>query len=724
MKLRLKAELSSSRADLASVTAELATALEDARRVPELERDLIAARDVIERQKAELDMTRKAHASALDHILRNADASYLDVELDLASVRHLLESPWTPLQDGEEAGSLEGFCPPKRIRRAWDEDSEWDSDVELSEGLAWFRMGSGQLRKLVEGQRREREGGAEIEVKVVAASVAAAATNVDAEEFKRILPLIQKKTSRGSLDADEDTAAGSTIVATSGDEAALSLSPTTRSAGEDTTTVGSDLSDNEVTPVSVAIEKQRQAAAMWSSPVTEVMNADAEAALWKGPVRKPSRREMRAQAAAAAAARSPAFVPEDDDASSALWTGPVRSIPTRPRSGSAASLSSASSSTHASAAAADAEALSSISTADLAEAEAVVWSGKVKSKRSSRQHDTAASSVIREGKAARRSKKVSMPEEIDPARSVGEGSETRRSIRENSSRVPMTPLEFQQQQREQLREQRHQQQQQQQQQMRDVPDAANPTRSWFNPLRSLVESIGEQLAPPPPPAALMRQRLAAEESKARAAAAAVAATNVVAGVGAEQESARERSRREMRERDERARAAAAALIDGPISESPKTVVAPQSVGDPVTAPPPRARQMSSSVHLVKPSVGDVPASPSQSQQLKAGSRRGSRSGAIPPPLVTGAPGTGGVPVAANPSSALERMASAFENALESAIENPWSLVPGWLKAREVVREPVREALKEVRIETRAEARDVVEMSVGVEIAGDADKKLK
>ncbi|KAJ3263662.1 hypothetical protein HK104_006606, partial [Borealophlyctis nickersoniae] len=31
-------------------------------------------------------------------------------------------------------------------------------------------------------------------------------------------------------------------------------------------------------------------------------------------------------------------------------------------------------------------------------------------------------------------------------------------------------------------------------------------------------------------------------------------------------------------------------------------------------------------------------------------------------------------------SALEKFTSAFENALETAIENPWSLVPGWLRS--------------------------------------------
>ncbi|KAJ3126873.1 hypothetical protein HK101_005660, partial [Irineochytrium annulatum] len=36
----------------------------------------------------------------------------------------------------------------------------------------------------------------------------------------------------------------------------------------------------------------------------------------------------------------------------------------------------------------------------------------------------------------------------------------------------------------------------------------------------------------------------------------------------------------------------------------------------------------------------------------------------------------------SPSSALEKMATAFENVLENAIENPWSLVPTWLKGKD------------------------------------------
>ncbi|KAJ3207775.1 hypothetical protein HDU67_007255 [Dinochytrium kinnereticum] len=137
LKFRLKGELATARTELAASKTELAQAQEGLQRLAEVEEELAAAKELLVMYKTELTLAQDAHISALDYIMKQADSHFLEIELDLASVRHLLESPWTPLYNHDEG--LEGYMPPKIVKRCWESDSDWDSDVEIAEDLRWWQ---------------------------------------------------------------------------------------------------------------------------------------------------------------------------------------------------------------------------------------------------------------------------------------------------------------------------------------------------------------------------------------------------------------------------------------------------------------------------------------------------------------------------------------------------------------------------------------------------------
>ncbi|KAJ3083062.1 hypothetical protein HDU99_000774 [Rhizoclosmatium hyalinum] len=142
---RLKSELTVTRSHIATVknelhqrTAEVATlkstGLED--RVKRLERE---ARD-----------GRDAALVALEYITRQGSMVGLEIEAEVMGVMRLLESPWTPLiMNGGEG--LESGVGVKPVKRVWESDSEFDSDVdaerEIDEADAWWRA---DILKVVE----------------------------------------------------------------------------------------------------------------------------------------------------------------------------------------------------------------------------------------------------------------------------------------------------------------------------------------------------------------------------------------------------------------------------------------------------------------------------------------------------------------------------------------------------------------------------------------------
>ncbi|KAJ3087231.1 hypothetical protein HDU96_004575, partial [Phlyctochytrium bullatum] len=73
----------------------------------------------------------------------------------------------------------------------------------------------------------------------------------------------------------------------------------------------------------------------------------------------------------------------------------------------------------------------------------------------------------------------------------------------------------------------------------------------------------------------------------------------------------------------------------------------------------------------------LPPTPSEIDQAFANR---SRQGGSTPPGGPGAVTPSHLQQQQTPTSTLERVANALENALETAIENPWSYLPGWLRA--------------------------------------------
>ncbi|KAJ3410537.1 hypothetical protein HDV05_003667 [Chytridiales sp. JEL 0842] len=139
LKFRLKTELTHSRTELATYKSLLSESQSSLARLSQVEEELAAAKELLVLYKLELQQSQDAHLSALGYIMKQVDEHYLQIELDLASVRHLLESPWTPLGGREEDGDLGSYMPKKVVKRRWERDEEWDSDVELPEDLAWWR---------------------------------------------------------------------------------------------------------------------------------------------------------------------------------------------------------------------------------------------------------------------------------------------------------------------------------------------------------------------------------------------------------------------------------------------------------------------------------------------------------------------------------------------------------------------------------------------------------
>jgi hypothetical protein len=143
LKFRLKSELTTARTELAASKSELSDAQEGLMRLKETQEELAAAKELLVLYKMELSLSQEAHLSALGYIIKQVDEHYLQIELDLASVRHLLESPWTPLVREGDNGDLTDYMPTQVAKRCWERDEEWDSDVDVSEELAWWRVGGG-----------------------------------------------------------------------------------------------------------------------------------------------------------------------------------------------------------------------------------------------------------------------------------------------------------------------------------------------------------------------------------------------------------------------------------------------------------------------------------------------------------------------------------------------------------------------------------------------------
>ncbi|KAI9208184.1 uncharacterized protein BJ171DRAFT_235926 [Polychytrium aggregatum] len=169
LKLRMKEELTGARSEIAELKTELtraksqlAQANDKLARMQEVEEELNAAKELLVSYKAELIIYKEGHQHALDSIVRRTDQQWLQVEMDLASVRYLLDHPWAPLQEDDDG--LGAFMPPRPRTRPWDLDSDWDSDVEDDRDDPWWRneiLYDGSMSTLASSAAKERMLGAQ-----------------------------------------------------------------------------------------------------------------------------------------------------------------------------------------------------------------------------------------------------------------------------------------------------------------------------------------------------------------------------------------------------------------------------------------------------------------------------------------------------------------------------------------------------------------------------------
>ncbi|KAJ3097091.1 hypothetical protein HDU97_005283 [Phlyctochytrium planicorne] len=728
LKFRLKGDLTLARTELAAAKADISAAQEGLARLSEVEEELAAAKELLVMYKTELTLAQEAHISALDYIMKQSDSHFLQIELDLASVRHLLESPWTPLF--HEDDGLEGYMPPKVVKRCWESDEEWDSDVEVPEGLMWWRgpdpygieMGAAGASEEDEKRRKIKEGAAkEIDSSLRGRKhatddelvIANGLLSVRAPSRKRSDGSLSPRWSHEEdkeegLDPEDALWRGGKVVV---EKAPQPLSWHVPGKGTDEADPNSFeyVDDDEDDLGSIGLSPNVEAAdaesALWNGPVrsapkpapnaakwheepeSEEISEAASSALWKGPVKKRSESQVGSRTGL------PATPPLD--AESALWNGQVKSV-----------------------------GMGLMADENL---DAVVWNGKVKSsKRSSLQGSNVGEGSVVSGVSARR-RKASNPKEdlsIDTGSSrnqqedeayvvVGSGKEG--LGRSNSTKkapaasgfgdnavVPPPPVNGTNGIRGVQRS-------------ATVNGTAGTTSSsWFRPLRSWVESIGEQLTVQPPPNSSSTAPVGVPRRATTLAArynynnapmspsdqAAVAAMAMMVGDGETEtrlESSRERARREMRERDEEARRLAGEMAGiSVVEEEPLPPPPPTMIPPPFNSVPMKVTEPS------KPDDSDIPTTPAtppppprpifrrpSESALPKRSATIAASTLAPSPTTTThttrrASVTARSPITpgGDPTSALERMASAFENALETAIENPWSLVPGWVKQKE------------------------------------------
>ncbi|KAJ1558446.1 hypothetical protein HK096_000631 [Nowakowskiella sp. JEL0078] len=156
-KLRLKEDITELRYELASARSELADAQTGLARLELLEEE----REQMYKSRAEEEHSRKNLEMELEllryqyekdleilitsndvlsnFIQKSADRQYLSIEVDVATIRTLLDHPHTPLNYHRQNSNLAEFFHPQAWTRTWDVDSDWDSDVEFDNDEAWWR---------------------------------------------------------------------------------------------------------------------------------------------------------------------------------------------------------------------------------------------------------------------------------------------------------------------------------------------------------------------------------------------------------------------------------------------------------------------------------------------------------------------------------------------------------------------------------------------------------
>ncbi|KAJ1558560.1 hypothetical protein HK096_010259 [Nowakowskiella sp. JEL0078] len=156
-KLRLKEDLAELHLELAITRSELADAQKGLKRLKILENE----REQMYKSRTEQEHTRKNLEMELEllrdqyekdleilitsndvlsnYVQKSADRQFLSIEVDVATIRELLDHPHTPLNYHKHNSSLAEFFYPQAWSRTWEVDSDWDSDVEFDNDEAWWR---------------------------------------------------------------------------------------------------------------------------------------------------------------------------------------------------------------------------------------------------------------------------------------------------------------------------------------------------------------------------------------------------------------------------------------------------------------------------------------------------------------------------------------------------------------------------------------------------------
>ncbi|KAJ3068120.1 hypothetical protein HDU98_008710, partial [Podochytrium sp. JEL0797] len=136
---RLKSELTVTRSHIATVNTELSarTAEVSTLRSSGLEKQ-------VKKLEQEARDGRDAALLALEYIIRQGSTIGMEIEVEVMGVMRLLESPWTPLGQHTN-GATQGVYTGVGVKRCWDSDSEFDSDVDvegevLGEEGGWWRL--------------------------------------------------------------------------------------------------------------------------------------------------------------------------------------------------------------------------------------------------------------------------------------------------------------------------------------------------------------------------------------------------------------------------------------------------------------------------------------------------------------------------------------------------------------------------------------------------------
>ncbi|KAK6094025.1 hypothetical protein MT418_005845 [Batrachochytrium dendrobatidis] len=134
VKLQLKGELSTLRTILAQSKSEISDLRGQLEQEQQVSNQLNETKSSLALVKMELNATRFGYDGALSWIFQQVHRQFLASEIELHSINRLLHHPYTNLLD--DLANDEHTQPPERN---WEFDSDWDSDTDTGANSPWWR---------------------------------------------------------------------------------------------------------------------------------------------------------------------------------------------------------------------------------------------------------------------------------------------------------------------------------------------------------------------------------------------------------------------------------------------------------------------------------------------------------------------------------------------------------------------------------------------------------